>query len=142
MKTTYTAAISPSCTLDASFNSVKGEAVVPIDVANLGFSTANYPTGSQAPNSENQVIFKNVPISWWIDGLNNGNIQYRPVSSLVNWAFVDSAENNIHIAKEITDVIIPGRTEKVEMIDNTRLNTKIIMVDNNVMLLSKMIVMA
>lgn len=139
MQTTYTAALSPSCTLDASFNSVKGESVVPVDI---GFSTVNYPTGSQAPNAENQVIFKNVPVSWWIDGLNAGNIQYRPVSGLVNWAFIDSAKNEIHIAKEITDVMIPGRTAKMEMIDNTHLNTKIIMVDNNVMLLTKFVRMA
>jgi len=141
MKTTYTASLSPSCVLDASFNSVKGNSVDVVDVANLGFSTLNYPTGSQAPNADNQVIFKNVPVSWWIDGLNAGNIQYRPVSSLVNWGFVDSLKNEIHISKEITDVIIPGRTEKVEMIDNSPFNTNIKMVDNNVMLLTKMVMM-
>jgi hypothetical protein len=141
MKITYTASLSPSCVLGASFNSVKGDSVVGVNVANLGFSTVNYPTGSQAPNAENQVIFKNVPVSWWMDGLNAGNIQYRPVSGLVNWTFIDSQKNEIHIAKEITDVIIPGRTEKVEMIDNTPFNTKVKMLDNNVMLLTKVVMM-
>ena len=140
MTSTYTAALSPSCTLTASFNSVKGYPVVPVNVANL--SPVNYPTGSQAPNAENQVIFKNLAVSWWIDGMNAGNIQYRPVSGLVNWAFIDSAKNEIHMAKEITDIMIPNRTQKMEMIDNNPLNTKITMVDNNVMLLTKFVRMA
>lgn len=142
MKTAYTASVSPSCVLTASFNSVKGNSVASVNIANLGLSTVNYPTGSQAPNADNQVIFKNVPVSWWIDGLNAGNIQYRPVSGLVNWAFIDSLKNEIHIAKEITDVIIPGRTERAEIIDNNAFNTKIKMLDNNVMLLTKMITVA
>lgn len=82
------------------------EGVVPsVDVSALGESF-----------EANQNIFKSLPMSWWVSNLNSGNVQYYPFSNEVNWAYFPSvAEKDkcFHISVEITNAIIPNRTDTV-----------------------------
>ena len=127
--TTYTAAISPASVPTACFNSVEKLPVAAADAAEL-------VADSSSPALEaNQVIFKNLPFSWWIASFNDDAVQYRPVSGAVNWAFVKGGED-VHIAKEITDVVIPNRTETVTRDEKERMTT-IVMKDNDCLLLTK-----
>jgi hypothetical protein len=113
------------------------------DVANL--STDNYPpdrvpaqdaAGYNLPNPANQIIFKNQPVSWWIDGLNSGSVSYTPVSNRVNWAYVDAQSNAIHMDVDITNTIIPNKTATAERNEQTHAMT-MILVDNGVMNLTQ-----
>ena len=130
---TYTVTLSPSCSLTASYNSIKGLPVSHADVAQL--STTNYPAGSTVANSANQAIFMNLPVSWWIDSFNSSSIQYRPVSGDVNWAFIDANMNEYHISREITDVMIPNRTDTA-IHGATPMDMTVTFKDNNVLLLT------
>jgi hypothetical protein len=77
-------------------------------------STTNYPvSNSREPNSENQLVFKNQPLSWWLASLNSGSVKYTPYSNEVNWSYVNSSNNDIHISIEISDLLIPNKTESV-----------------------------
>ena len=105
METKYTAGISPATTAEATFQTVAGGPVEAVSESNL------VEDRSAIPNAANQVIFKNLPLSWWVHCLNSGYIQYRPVSNDVNWAFVNSAGADVNISTEITHAIIPNRTE-------------------------------
>lgn len=107
MNTKYEASVSPSALVDACFQSVKGLDMAVVDAANLVADSSVVPYGA------NQEIFKNLSLGWWVQGLNMGTVQYRPVSNEVNWAFVNSDGKDVNIAKEITDVIIPNRTANV-----------------------------
>jgi len=84
--------------------------------ANLSsLSTVNYPVANESkPNPSNQDVFKNQPLSWWLASLNSGDVKYSPVSNDVNWAFIDSNKNAIHISIEISNLLIPNKTAKVE----------------------------
>ena len=107
MNAKYEASVSPSALANASFQSVKGLDVTVVKAANL------VADSSAVPYQANQEIFKNLSLAWWVQGLNTGTIQYRPVSNEVNWAFVNSEGKDVNIAKEITDVIIPNRTKNM-----------------------------
>lgn len=107
MNAKYEASVSPSALADASFQSVKGLDLKVVNAANLVADSSAVPYGA------NQEIFKNLSLAWWVQGLNTGTVQYRPVSNEVNWAFVNSDGKDVNIAKEITDVIIPNRTASV-----------------------------
>ena len=107
MNAKYEASVSPSALADACFQSVKELDVKVVDAANL------VADSSVVPYEANQEIFKNLSLAWWVQGLNTGTVQYRPVSNEVNWAFVNSEGKDVNIAKEITDVIIPNRTASV-----------------------------
>ena len=107
MNAKYEASVSPSGLANACFQSVKGLDVTVVNAANL------VADSSAVPNEANQEIFKNLSLAWWVQGLNAGTVQYRPVSNEVNWAFVNSEGKDVNIAKEITDVIIPNRTASV-----------------------------
>ena len=107
MNAKYEASVSPSALANACFQSVKGLDVTVVNAANL------VADSSAVPNEANQEIFKNLSLAWWVQGLNAGTVQYRPVSNEVNWAFVNSEGKDVNIAKEITDVIIPNRTASV-----------------------------
>lgn len=39
------------------------------------------------PNSENQLIFMNQPMSWWLANLNSGKVRYMAFSKYVNWVY-------------------------------------------------------
>jgi len=107
MNAKYEASVSPSALADACFQSVKELDVTVVDAANL------VADSSAVPYEANQEIFKNLSLAWWVQGLNTGTVQYRPVSNEVNWAFVNSEGKDVNIAKEITDLIIPNRTASV-----------------------------
>jgi hypothetical protein len=82
------------------------EGVVPCaDVATLGDAF-----------EANQNVFKSLPMSWWVSNLNSGNVQYFPFSNDVNWAYFPSVEDKekcFHISVEITNAVIPNRTDTV-----------------------------
>jgi hypothetical protein len=108
-------------------------------------STDNYPAdrvplqdpnGYDLPNPANQVIFKNQPVSWWIENINNGSIVYTPVSNTVNWSYYDSSKNQYHILFAISFYMIPNRTGTVSRDADTRLTT-IVLQDNGVFNLSQ-----
>jgi hypothetical protein len=103
--------------------------VTAVDVNNL------VDDNSAVPNVANQEIFKNLSLAWWVEGLNAGTIQYRPVSNEVNWAFVNSSGKDVNIAKEITDIIIPNRT--ANMIRDAETKTmRCIMQDNGCLIMT------
>ena len=68
----------------------------------------------------NQNVFKSLPMSWWVSNLNSGNVQYYPFSNDVNWAYFPSLEDMdkcFHISVEITNALIPNRTDTVSRND-------------------------
>jgi len=74
-------------------------------------SSVNYPTeGVSVPNTANQSVFKNQPLSWWVASLNSGVVKYTPVSSDVNWSYTDSNTKAIHISMEISNLLIPNKS--------------------------------
>jgi hypothetical protein len=77
-------------------------------------SAVNYlVAGETNPNPSNQLVFKNQPLSWWLASLNSGAVKYTPVSNNVNWAYLDSNNNIIHISIEISNLLIPNKTASV-----------------------------
>ena len=129
METKYTAGISPAATAEATFQTVAGGPVTVVSESNL------VEDRSAIPNAANQVIFKNLPLSWWVHGLNSGSIQYRPVSNDVNWAFVNSAGADVNISTEITHAIIPNRTESASRNPEAK-TTTIVMKDNGYLVMT------
>ena len=82
------------------------------DLATL--STNNYDSeGDLTPNAANQLVFRNQTLSWWLESLNSGAVKYTPFSNNVNWAFIDTNQNSIHISIEISDLLIPNKTVSV-----------------------------
>jgi hypothetical protein len=68
----------------------------------------------------NQNVFKSLPMSWWVSNLNSGNVQYYPFSNDVNWAYFPSLEDMdkcFHISVEISNALIPNRTDTVSRND-------------------------
>ena len=125
----YLAALSPSATASSSFNSVKGLPVVSVNASSL--VADNSPVSLE----NNQVILKNLPLSWWITQLNSGAVQYRPVSGQVNWAFVVGGKD-VYITREISDVIIPNRTDTCTRNEAAK-TTTLVQKDNGCLLLTK-----
>jgi hypothetical protein len=125
MNSTYTAALPDSspATASATYNSVTGEiASSSSDLAAL--SAENYPAGNVPlkdaaghlmPNSANQEVFKNQTASWWVSAINAKKVQYRPVSNVVNWAYVTPDGKDIHIRSDITSAVIPHRTASASL---------------------------
>jgi hypothetical protein len=79
----------------------------------LTLSTNNYPSGP-SPNQDNQHVFMNQPLSWWLEQLNAGTVKYTPVSGLVNWSYINASGSNFHIDRSVTNMIIPNKTKSVE----------------------------
>jgi len=78
-------------------------------------STNNYvDNGVSTPNNENQLVFKNQPLSWWLASLNSGAVKYTPVSNNVNWAYYDSNNNIYHVSIEVSNLLIPNKTASVK----------------------------
>ena len=74
-------------------------------------SETNYTTvGDSIPNTVNQAVFKNQPLSWWVASLNSGVVKYTPVSDNVNWSYINSNTKSIHISIEISDLLIPNKS--------------------------------
>jgi len=77
-------------------------------------STNNYPVADEkTPNAENQLIFMNQPLSWWVASLNSGAVKYTPYSNFVNWAYVQSPGNLVHIGMPISNLLLPNKTAGV-----------------------------
>jgi hypothetical protein len=70
--------------------------------------------GDSTPNPANQLVFMNQPLSWWVASLNSGDVKYMPVSNFVNWAYVNSNKDIIYISIELSNLLIPNKTAKVE----------------------------
>jgi hypothetical protein len=129
MSVTTTTYIASASVPNASFNSVQNLPVSPADATQL-------VADSSSPALEaNQAILKNLPLSWWVSSFNSGAIQYRPVSGLVNWAVIKDGKD-VHISKEISDVVIPNRTGRVSRDDKAKTIT-MVMKDNNCLTLTK-----
>ena len=135
MSITYTASPSTANATD-TFYTLKGLA----PEANTDLSADNYPpnriplkdvNGYDLPNPANQVFFKNQPVSWWIDGINAGNILYTPISNTVNWSFVDSG-NKYHILYEVSSYMLPARTTSVDRDEAAKLTT-VVYEDNGIL---------
>jgi len=78
----------------------------------LALSSNNYPVPG-TPNADNQLIFKNQPLSWWLISLNSGSVNYTPISNFVNWSYVDSKGAQYHIGMDISNLLIPNKTLSV-----------------------------
>ena len=84
-------------------------------------SMNNYAiTGDSNPNADNQLVFKNQTLSWWLTSLNSGAVKYTPVSNNVNWAYYDSNNNVYHISIEISNLLIPNKTASVKRNESSR----------------------
>jgi hypothetical protein len=77
-------------------------------------SGVNYPVANDPnPNAENQRVFRNQPLSWWLASLNSGAVKYTPFSNNVNWAYLDASKNSVHISMEISNLLIPNKTASI-----------------------------
>ena len=56
---------------------------------------------------QNQMVFMNLPLSWWIQGLQNSSIHYTPISNSVNWSYT-----NYEISMDISSLIIPDTKDE------------------------------
>ena len=85
--------------------------ITPVTTMTLAdLSTNNYPSSvpnNSPPNSNNQLIFMNQPMTWWVESLNTPSINYAPVSNYVNWAYTGNS-NVYHIGMPISDYLIPN----------------------------------
>jgi len=90
------------------------------DISSL--STNNYPnSGDSNPNHDNQLVFMNQPLSWWLASLNSGSVKYTPVSNFVNWSYVEpSSKALIHIGITISNLLMPNKTQKVDRTPGSR----------------------
>jgi len=139
MNATYEVSLSPSATAECTYNTVTGSAPGP-SADPMMLSTDNYPADNvplmdssglyKMPNTANQEIFKNLPLSWWISCINAKTVQYRPVSNTVNWAYVTPDGKDIHILYDISEVLIPNTTETYET-DNATARITLKLKDNN-----------
>jgi hypothetical protein len=128
MSTTVSSSFTYSGTLTATLNSLTNATnVTSLNLSNL--STANYPSGSEvnnsAPNSDNQEIFMNQPMSWWLNALNNKTVIYTPVSNFVNWSYKDANGHMYHIGMPISNMLIPNSC-KTSTTDNTTHTTSMV----------------
>ena len=104
--------VEDACANDTFYSAVSpaAEGVVPcVDVAALGDDF-----------EANQNVFKSLPMSWWVSNLNNGCVQYYPFSNDVNLAYFPSVAKTdkcFHISVEITNALIPNRTDTVSRND-------------------------
>lgn len=90
-------------------------------------SKANYEGDntdrSSKANPDNQLVFMNQPMSWWIDSLKSGAVFYFPYSNFVNWGYKDASSNVYHIDITISDMLIPNKTKDVAKDEATKVYT-------------------
>ena len=135
-------AATPSTALPTdTYYTLKGITPDSSDSDITALSTENYPAdrvplqdaaGYNLPNPTNQIIFKNQPVSWWIDMINAERVKYTPVSNTVNWAYIDAQSNTIHLHIDISNMMIPNKTGTVNR-DIEKRSTIIVLQDNGVM---------
>ena len=76
------------------------------DLSGLNYSEPELVNNS-APNPNNQLIFMNQPMGWWLEQLQKGNVAYFPLSNYVNWAYTDVNKVVYHIGRPISDLLMP-----------------------------------
>lgn len=115
----YTSTYSFEGDLTATLNSLTNLASTGLGLESLSenytepfFNLLNPNEFPIRPNPQNQKIFMNQPMSWWVENLNSDAIHYFPFTNHVNWTY-----NETHIDKEISDLIIPN--ECINSSDNT-----------------------
>ena len=59
----------------------------------------------------NTLVFKNQPLSWWLESLNSGAVKYTPISNDVNWSYFTPSGQQFHIRIELSNLLIPNRTK-------------------------------
>jgi hypothetical protein len=93
-------------------------------------STNNYPAPSvpnqSPPNADNQAIFMNQPMTWWLSQLNTPvqSIKYAPVSNNVNWAYIPTPNTPYHIGRPVSDNLIPNSVTSTVVDPVTKVMTK------------------
>lgn len=81
-------------------------------------SKANYESSNTndrnvKPNANNQLVFMNQPMSWWVSNLKTQSIHYLPYSNFVNWGYKDLSGNEYHIEITLSNLLIPNKTKNV-----------------------------
>lgn len=84
------------------------------DINTLSTRNDSSNNNNVAPNSDNQLVFMNQPLSWWLASLNSGAVKYTPISNYVNWSYLDANKNLIHISITISNLLIPNKTQSVK----------------------------
>jgi hypothetical protein len=59
----------------------------------------------------NTLVFRNQPLSWWLESLNNGAVKYTPISNDVNWSYFTPSGQQFHIRIELSNLLIPNRSK-------------------------------
>jgi hypothetical protein len=77
------------------------------------------------PNANNQLVFMNQPMSWWLDNINSEAIHYLPYSNHVNWGYKTESGAVLHIDMTISDLIIPNRYMNSSMDTTTKKQTTV-----------------
>jgi hypothetical protein len=85
----------------------------------------NSPADKSEPNANNQLVFMNQPMSWWLNSLQNASVKYTPISSYVNWSYVDSSGSVFHIGRPVSDLIIPNSIESTSRDSTTNTTTSV-----------------
>ena len=117
---TYTGTLSPNADAASTWNTIT-------NATSSGSSNVADLVDDASAYDANQEIFKNQPLSWWLEGMLSGVVFYTPISNTVNWSY-----NSFQIDRALTDVIIPNRTDSSVRDQNSMtLNLK----DNNCLLL-------
>ena len=95
---------------NATLNSLTNTSPTTLSLADLSGLNYSEPdlVNNSAPNANNQLIFMNQPMGWWLEQLQKGNMAYSPVSNYVNWAYTDVNKVVYHIGRPISDLIIPN----------------------------------
>ena len=96
-----------------TLNMLTGKPATNSDLGSLSIENL-LVAGDPTPNPTNQAIFMNQPLSWWVESLNSGTVVYSPVSNLVNWSYINNNKKMIYISIDISNLLIPNRTERVE----------------------------
>jgi hypothetical protein len=144
MEITYTATPSTAA-LTETYYTLKKQTPDAGSSSLADLSTDNYPAdrvpltdaqGYNLPNPANQVIFKNQPVSWWIEGINSGSIVYTPVSNTVNWSYTNGT-TQYHMVIDLSLFMIPNRTGSVNR-DPTTMKTTVTLQDNGVLNMSQL----
>jgi len=81
-------------------------------------SKLNYPAGETndrnlRPNADNQLVFMNQPMSWWVSNLKSESVHYLPYSNFVNWGYKDASGDEYHIDISLSNLLIPNKTKDV-----------------------------
>lgn len=99
--------------------------------------TATFYSITGSPSSDSvypdQAFFKEKPLQWWVDSINNGSVKYTPRSNLY-WSYVNDSGNQHYISNEITNLLIPRYPDTNSFTNDLATKvSKIRFIDNNYM---------